>query len=92
MSDMINTLRDYENVTRAIMVLDGGGRIASMTLASVPGASIPMGVTIDTQNMPYPPQMTQSILASLRERQSQIADELAGMGITGLDQATRKSS
>lgn len=80
--------REDEAITRAIDVLDHGGRIVSMTVSTEPGAAVasgtPMvGAIIPTTHISYPPQMVDAIKSALTARQHEISDEMTKMGVTG---------
>lgn len=44
----------------------------------------PVGVTVSTVDIDYPPQMVASIKQALTQRRDAIAKQLAGMGVTGV--------
>ena len=90
---IIDKLRIYEQITRAIEVFNNDGRIVSMQVQAFPplqpgtDGSVPLSAgtaTVDTTDILYPPQMTEAILAALNARRQTIASELAELGVTGL--------
>ena len=86
----VNRLNEeYQNITRAIENLDGGGRIVTMVISAPQpenGNGFPMGqaAVVPTQYINYPDQMIDAIKHAVDARMHEIRDELASLGVTGL--------
>jgi hypothetical protein len=83
MPEMVDLLRDFEQVTRVIRAFEEGGRIMSIFVSTTGSSPIPaISGLVSTADIDYPPQMVTAIKTALVERQANIAAELAGMGVT----------
>lgn len=74
---------EYQQLKRVIEAFNGGGHIISMTVAWA-GGGMNLPVTVNTTSIEYPPQMVTQIIASLEAKRSELREELAGMGVTGI--------
>lgn len=84
MSDLLDKLREYEQIMRVIQCFDAGGRITGVTVSTSPNVMPALFGNISTIDMDYPPQMIDAIKAVLQERRKKLADELVEIGVTGL--------
>lgn len=98
--DRVNQLSQEKlSIQAALGMLESGGKISAMTVSGgtyegpMPGPmpGMPgmtgMPVTVQTQNIDYPPQMTEAIKTALQPRLQQLTEELAQLGVTGMEQA-----
>lgn len=84
MPELLDTLQEYQQVTRVLRAFEVGGRITNMTVSTVHDPNDPqpgMSGSIWTADMDYPPQMIEAIKANLMERQKKIADDLKAVGV-----------
>lgn len=87
----VNDLYAEMNVIQEGMKrLDAGGRIVMM-LISAPDDSEGGGVLaqVPTRTIAYPPQMVEGIKQQLTQRLHEIEDELANLGLTGVEPGPR---
>lgn len=97
----VNVLSNEKlSIQAALGMLGSGGRITAMTVSGgqyegqrpgpVPGMPPIMGgggpVTVPSSYIEYPAQMITAITAALQTRLQQINQELAQMGVTGMEQ------
>ena len=78
---------EKDSIIRAIENLDGGGRIVRMVVSDSEEATV--GTDVDTSYMQTPPQMIDAIKSQFHDRLDQIASELSGMGVTGIQPQPR---
>lgn len=86
---------DYQRIRAALTVLDAGGHVTSVTIASKPPEPPPqppeprqpppMPPMPGMTNVPVDssPELVAAIKKSLEDRRAAIAKELQGMGVTG---------
>lgn len=84
---------EMNSLNEAITRLDGGGRIAMMMIAA-PEDTEASGIftPVSTRQMTYPPQMIDGIKQQLTQRLHAIEDELANLGLTGVEPAPRAAA
>jgi hypothetical protein len=80
---------ERRSIVTALASFDRGGRIVGMTVGMPPPEGHPtppvaMGAQVNTQYINYPPGMVDSIKAAFATRQQQITQELAQLGVTGV--------
>lgn len=80
MPELVDLLRDYEEVTRVITAFDAGGRIVAMSVASEHNPAL--GGTVSTRDMFYPQSMLDTVKTNLTTRRRTLAGELAKLGVT----------
>lgn len=72
---------EKQMIQHAIQIFVMGGRIVEMIVAH---PETPDTAVVQTTYMEYPPQMIDAIRNALVERQKQITDELAELGVSGM--------
>lgn len=89
--EIVDRLRIYEQLTRAIQTFDAGGRIVSMQVATfysppeAPDIEVPDSmIQVETMDIAYPSQMVEAIRSALADKRRIIVAELAELGVTGL--------
>lgn len=79
---------EYNTIEQAIDNIDDGGKITSMVIGApsppINGESFyDVPAQVSTVYMNAPSIMYETIRGFLRQRQQEISDELAGLGVTG---------
>ena len=88
-------LTEHRRLVQALDHFANGGRIMAMTVA---GRSRRFGrgnlmpsISVSTEDIDYPPQMVEAIKTALQARRQRILDELAGMGVTGIEEPPKQN-
>lgn len=92
---------ELSRINAALGLFDGGGRIVSITIADAsmpapPSIPVPIDsagpvlfVTVQTSFMDYPAQMVEAIKSMLAVREEEVANEMSGLGLTGVSDHRR---
>ena len=90
----VNQLYDErEQIVQTLNLFDQGGRIIRLTVG-VEGETnwqkfIANTASVSTEGLPYPPQMVDAIKGFLEQRKDEIAQELADLGLSGVEAGAR---